>query len=355
MIPDLESFTKYPLWSKSAEYVKKNYGGIDQMLLPTEPRVRAKNRVLAYLSEESKAIYVKNYDGRYDDAAILSFPLTRLLVMMSGEMNLLKKFAAEEASRTTTYLVKEGYADLVSYARDMGLKLQNAENGMVSMRVVDYVRYASSSRRADLRLANRPVINGYVVLDKDTLIGVLEQVTVQKLLNRKLGVTPEQVDKWSIDMALELREVNTAWAEYQKKLTGNGIVQIDSFPPCMSKTLGALQSGHNVSHTARYALTAFLTNIGMTQDDIMDLFQKAPNFREDVTRYQVHHIATGAGTEYVAPTCKTMNSYGNCPGQKGYCKYIEHPLVYYRRTVANREKLQNKMKAAQQNQQQKKE
>jgi DNA primase large subunit len=66
----------------------------------------------------------------------------------------------------------------------------------------------------------------------------------------------------------------------------------------------------------------------------------------------VHHIATGTGNEYIAPTCKTMNSYGNCPSNKApYCKYIEHPLVYYRRTVVNREKMQEKLKEAEKGQQ----
>jgi DNA primase large subunit len=66
----------------------------------------------------------------------------------------------------------------------------------------------------------------------------------------------------------------------------------------------------------------------------MELYRMAPDFREDLTRYQVEHITGGSGTEYTSPSCKTMTTYGNCYGKDKFCEYVSHPLTYYRRTAS---------------------
>ena len=72
----------------------------------------------------------------------------------------------------------------------------------------------------------------------------------------------------------------------------------------------------------------------------MDLYRMAPDFREDMTRYQVEHITGGSGTEYTAPSCKTMMTYGNCSGKNPMCEWVTHPLSYYRKALARKAKLQ---------------
>ncbi len=66
----------------------------------------------------------------------------------------------------------------------------------------------------------------------------------------------------------------------------------------------------------------------------------APDFREDLTRYQVEHITGAGGTEYTSPSCKTMITYGNCYGKDKFCEFVSHPLTYYRRSASHRAKLQ---------------
>jgi hypothetical protein len=89
----------------------------------------------------------------------------------------------------------------------------------------------------------------------------------------------------------------------------------------------------------RFALTSFLANIGLDKEQIMDLYRMAPDFREDLTRYQVEHITGGSGTEYTAPSCKTMMTYGNCSGKNPQCEWVTHPLSYYRKALARRAKM----------------
>jgi Ca2+-binding RTX toxin-like protein len=65
----------------------------------------------------------------------------------------------------------------------------------------------------------------------------------------------------------------------------------------MKALLSDLQKGVNLPHTARFALTSFLANIGLDKEQIMELYRMAPDFREDLTRYQVEHITGGSGAD----------------------------------------------------------
>jgi hypothetical protein len=107
----------------------------------------------------------------------------------------------------------------------------------------------------------------------------------------------------------------------------------------MQHILGQLQRGENVAHSGRFALTSFLNTIGMDAEAIMRLFSQAPDFREDLTRYQVEHI-TGvtSGTTYSPPGCQAMQTFGICYNADDTCRSrkkdgnlrVTHPLHYYR-------------------------
>lgn len=114
-----------------------------------------------------------------------------------------------------------------------------------------------------------------------------------------------------------------------------GQVRVTNFPPCMQKFLAAVLESENVSHSGRFALVAFLNNLGLGAEGIYRIFASVPDFRERITRYQIEHI-TGeiSGTVYTAPECSTMQSYGICPGPDRLCQTIAHLLSYYR--VKNR-------------------
>ena len=59
-------------------------------------------------------------------------------------------------------------------------------------------------------------------------------------------------------------------------------------PPCMRSILERILSGENVSHFERFAVAAYLLNyLGLSIDEVIGIFSKVPDFREDVTRYQL--------------------------------------------------------------------
>ncbi|MPN40412.1 hypothetical protein SDC9_187949 [bioreactor metagenome] len=92
----------------------------------------------------------------------------------------------------------------------------------------------------------------------------------------------------------------------------------------------------------RFAMTSFLLNVGMSVDEILNLFNISPDFDAEKTLYQIEHIAGATGNVYKPPACDTMRTYGNCVGKDRLCEKISHPLGYYERKVfiKNKEKEQ---------------
>ena len=63
---------------------------------------------------------------------------------------------------------------------------------------------------------------------------------------------------------------------------------------------------------------------------IIELYCRAPDFDLSKTQYQVEHISGRSGTEYTAPSCAAMRTFGLCIKSDGICARINHPLNYYR-------------------------
>ncbi|RLI70714.1 DNA primase regulatory subunit PriL, partial [Archaeoglobales archaeon] len=179
----------------------------------------------------------------------------------------------------------------------------------------------------DWRLVNRVLKEGYVVLDKGKFVRVLEEFLKERLLERIVIDDLESIKPY-------LKEIERVVAKEKKKFEKIEFDRVDfsCFPPCMRNILADLRKGINIPHTARFAVTSFLLNIGLDTEQIIDLFKSAPDFDEEKTRYQVEHIAGSKGTEYDCPACDTMKTYQNCY-EDNSCKKINHPISYYRRCM----------------------
>ncbi len=106
-----------------------------------------------------------------------------------------------------------------------------------------------------------------------------------------------------------------------------------AMPPCMKNLLGLLQSSKHISHMGRFAMAAFLLNIGTSEEELLKMFKSFTDFEERLARYQVEHIAgkRGSRRKYTAPNCSTMRTHGLCVNPDELCANIIHPLSYYRR------------------------
>ncbi len=111
-----------------------------------------------------------------------------------------------------------------------------------------------------------------------------------------------------------------------------GEVETELFPPCIKKLLAGQKEGENLSHEGRFSLTAFLKKVGLSEDEIIDIFREAPDFDVEMASYQIQHIIGEiSGTEYTPPGCDTMKTNGICFNPDSLCEqeWMKHPLSYY--------------------------
>jgi DNA primase large subunit len=338
---DVVAFAKYPFTHEALAYVRdKGYSVEDIVSRPAYSRVRArgKKRVMEALSAT----------GPGDDAPLqpeeelLSYPVARMLVSMLQDSYLQRRYAVWEAKRARAFLAGEDDDTLLAVGNDFGLAA-SVENRDFVVHFTDYLRYAAPMRDLKWKLIGRNVIRGMVYVKKDEYARLAEEAIREKILSSVSPVPAslaEPLKPYADDILLELNRLKG-----KMSLNVSGDVSREAFPPCMKYLLAELQKGVNLPHTARFALTSFLANIGYDKEKIMELYRMAPDFREDLTRYQVEHItgAGGGGTEYTSPSCKTMTTYGNCYRKDGFCEYVSHPLTYYRKTAA-RQAAKNKNK-----------
>ncbi len=275
---------------------------------------------------------------------LLSFPVAIALVASTRNEFLRRRYALAEAKRAEELLALEPLEKLLAIARDFGWWARPVgflENGIFyefSLALRDYLRNAAGLKDKKWRLVNRLVRSGRVLATR---------AEVARLLAEEVR---RRVEELVLKAMRELREVPGPLKPYVEKvlallselklgegpsLEAAGEVEFEAFPPCMKAIYAALSERRHVPHAGRFAFTAFLLNIGMSVDEIVELFRRVADFSEKITRYQVEHIAgeRGGRTRYTPPSCKTMRSYGLCVGADELCQRVGHPLTYYRRRL----------------------
>jgi DNA primase large subunit len=186
-------------------------------------------------------------------------------------------------------------------------------------------------RSSKWKLVNRAMKEGYLTVTMDELARLVEEMVREKVLKGLPLALEEGICEKLKEYINPLKaELSAAKAKDRVDL---GQVQEGAFPPCIREMLNQVAAGTNLAHTARFALTSFLLQINMGVEDVMRVFNTSPDFDEERTRYQVEHIAGASGTKYKPPSCATMSTYGNCPGEDELCRRISHPLGYYERRI----------------------
>ncbi len=332
---DAVAYAKYPFTQEAMSYVRdRNFSLSDIVHKPAygQVRTRAKKRVLNALKGEAHTD-----DLLLDpERELLSYPVARMMVAMTEDPYLIKRFALWESKRAYELMLGEGDVGLIDVGLDFGVSSRVKDREFV-IHFTDYLRYASGLRNLEWKLINRKVISGMVYVPRDSFARLLEEAVREKIQAGFGAKVPVELMPVLEPYLAEIRE-SLDQLKGEKGLIAEGEVSQDSFPPCMRNLLSDLQKGINLPHTARFALTSFLANIGLDKDAIMDLYRLAPDFREDMTYYQVQHITGSSGTEYTCPSCKTMVTYGNCTGKTKLCEIVTHPLGYYRKAQWRRAK-----------------
>jgi hypothetical protein len=110
------------------------------------------------------------------------------------------------------------------------------------------------------------------------------------------------------------------------------------FPPCINSIIDRNEQGINLYHDERVLLASFLLKVGLTVDDIVEVFSTQPDFNPDITSYQVKSIEEKEGHGYMPASCKTLFDSGSCKKSDSayhhpFCfrdKPIKNPLNFYK-------------------------
>jgi DNA primase large subunit len=276
---------------------------------------------------------------------LLSYPFARMLVACVDDQLFTRRYALAEAKAAYTFMRNENPDFLLEFGEDFGI-LADFQDSYFNMHFTDYIRFSNSLKDPSWKLTNRQLRAGKIKITREEFARLLEEAVRERIEQSfPIPEIPPEVSSFCAPYVAEIKEQ----FEVQKKKFGAtdfGAVEPELFPPCIAHALANVQGGVNLAHSMRFAMTSFLLNVGMSVDEILNLFNISPDFDAEKTLYQIEHIAGATGNAYKPPACDTMRTYGNCVGKDRLCEKISHPLGYYEKKVyiKNREREEGERK-----------
>lgn len=322
---ELKDLARYPFLKESQQFIGASADTLDRFLDSAPGRIAVRHameriRLSLRMGEREGTEERIPSDSVDVKLSISGYVLARIIISCAADRAMMERLVRYEAQRAYSFLLDEEEEKKIFVASSVGLAI-----GQASLPVVQYVEIVAGLHEERWRLVNRDVAEGRVSVSPAEMHELLrEQIRVILLRQLPLRV-PEKLCSMLASQVGEIR------AAYQKSILEQfGAVEEDCFPPCMQALVKALTAGTNIPHSGRFALTAFLHNIGMGAAQIIELYCRAPDFDLSKTQYQVEHISGRGGTEYTAPSCDAMRTYGLCVRSDSVCSKIHHPLNYYR-------------------------
>ncbi len=326
---------KFPFTTEASEYIRSR--NIDPLELTRPELAPILERAIERIRQ---GVFSGKILGELtqEDIDILTYPTALMLISATGDDRTRRRYALAEAKRAYQLLRDETPEKLLKIATGSfgwNAKLVDRDVGGTHFELALHFSYyvRNSARIHDLRwkLVNRVLSEGYVLLPREDFARLLEEEVQFKVLEK----TSERVTlPGELESRVEpLRSMLTARSQYLAADEMPRTVMATAMPPCMRNLLSLLQTSKHISHMGRFAMAAFLLNIGTTEEDLLKMFKAFTDFNERIARYQVEHIAgkRGSRREYTAPNCGTMRTHGLCVNPDELCGTIKHPLSYYRR------------------------
>jgi len=254
-----------------------------------------------------------------------------------------RRYALAEAKRAYNLLKQENKEKIMEIAKIFRWKIKESEKQDFlketakydfALHFTDFLRNASGFHEKKWKLVNRLLQDGYVYVTKNEAARLIME-EIRSRIENKLEVKELTLPENITDRVMSLKQLFSKQRGKFKLEEVPKEVVTAGFPPCIKSFHDSIMAGRHIPHIGRFALTSFLLNIGMTVQDVVDLFRTLSDFNERMTRYQVAHIAGGKGsrTKYIPPKCETLRTHGVCPGMDEICRKVRHPLAYYRRKL----------------------
>lgn len=322
---------RYPFLKETQSYVKKLDFKVEDIASPELAKIleRAEERL-----QEAMLYTIVSRKTRYEDIEILSFPTAIMIAIATENSFIQKRYALAEAKQSLTDLKDEPKERVLAIAGNFNWKLELCDQTVpeyeFALHFTDYLRNITHLRGTKWKLVNKPLNKGKIYLSRDETARLLSE-EVRKRIEKRLEIKDVKFPAEILGAAHRIKKLSTEKID-QTEIEGiPETVQQEAFPPCIQALYQAFTSGRHLSHVGRFALTAFLVNIGMSSETVIELYKNLSDFNLRMTRYQVEHIAgeTGSRTKYKPPRCETLQTHGICTNSDELCGKIYNPLSYY--------------------------
>lgn len=325
------ALAKYPFLDGAGEYLRKSQFNLEELENPITRYIieRAVNRIETALSGK---IYDK-IELR-EEVEVLTFLAALIIIKAAGMESLLRKFALGEARRTEKLLIADLKNTKGSQEREIlkmfydlfRLKVDIGDGGrFYKISITDYLLRAVHFHEQEWDLINKLVHDGYVYLDKDEIVRLVRN-ELASLIHYRIKIMnltePPQVVREKAD---DIR------SRYAPAPSANSFLVTD-YPPCIKHAIEVMNKGENLPHSGRVMLATYMLAVGKTTEEIVSLFQNAPDFNEKITRYQVEHLAGTKGnrTKYSVPSCEKIRNNSLCFATSE-CTGIFNPVQFGRK------------------------
>ncbi len=359
-------YRKYPFLANLDKVIEKYWPGLSLIDFLTTRVGDAYNRAVKVIEDIIRNARVPS-PKLSSEEEIISFYIVVLLASLTNNKWLMDRIAIAYSKQALNYLKTESPETITAIAKALGIELEynpynspriplKLRRGTVvyktlpyRMPLKDYLLY-SKRLMSDPKYAliNQIVDNGYVYTEPEITLRVLgEAITLHiKKLFKPVQEVPKELTSVVEDIKKIVDEVrkstSTSREDVGEAIVGKnrkgytrfkGVIVEEAFPPCIKRIIDDLRRGENLSHHERFAVAAFLLRIGMSVDDVLELFHNVPDFNERIARYQVEHIAglRGSRRQYLPYSCQTMKSLGLCVSDCGG----KNPLSVYYRNLKN--------------------
>ena len=333
---------KYPFLNEASLYVKETHFDLQEF-------DRMEMNFILDRSFVKIENFLKNGETNYTlekfEIEILTF-LASLLILKSTSIEILtKKFALLESMRFEKYLIEDlndSFKDerkrlvllkIFNEVFKINIYLEKIVNEYYKIKVVDYVKRSVHFHEEEWKLINRSVKDGYVYLNANEIVRLfrneLSLLIVEKVKNMKLATFPNQVVNKS-------QKLKSYWESVNRTYNINYALKKSVTPPCIQHLYDSIENGENLPHSARLLLATFLLFSGKSIEDIIDVFKKLPDFKENVTRYQLEHLSgkKGGSKRYFVPSCEKIKLEELCY-QTNVCKGVINPIQLLKNKTEN--------------------
>jgi DNA primase large subunit len=325
---------KYPFLKEAGEYVRQAGLSMDELANPDLANVvdRAVQRI-----EVAASGGVYEQLERYE-VEVLTFLVALIVVKTVGLEPLIRKFALAEARRAEKFLTQDLkrqnelqkrslFSKIFEDLFHLKIGLSEGDNRLFKVRVTDYLSRSSHFHEQEWKLVNRLVSSGHVYLDADETVRLVRSELSVMIYSRIKEMTLPSLPDAIRSRADALRAKLLPRYDYRP-------TAVTDFPPCIKHALEVMGKGENLPHSARVMLATYMLAVGKPIDEIVGLFENAPDFNKKVTQYQVEHLAglKGSRTKYSVPSCEKLLNENLCFATE-QCAGITNPVHFGRRRV----------------------